>query len=322
MEPTVYLEVNFLDRFDLVQKDESTITPVDIVTENKNQLAKVLTNSLLVCADISDKEVKNIFKKNGSTSKPTTHRELFLSIALRKGKFSKLESDYSDAGAIYLLDKNSEECKKIELEHNVICRGNDHDFSDNIIPKTIGTVHIDQNMNGIEAIEHRCRNMILLDPHIFEDTDTDNYEPKIPNLVRFLKVLNLNNNSTKCHLSIITKNPESDPLVNKKIKAIKDGLGNQELEISVFCHKKKNEFEGNRRFITDYALMDAQHIFDRDNASLSANFMFDGDNIKRNYNEVNEFLDRIKVTYNKNVRKIGFVTYKFQNILNNQLFKT
>ncbi|MBR9833509.1 hypothetical protein GYB57_15300 [bacterium] len=326
MVPKVYLEVNFLDRFDLVKRDDSIIAAVDYITDNKNQLAKVLSNALIYCEDISDEEY-NRLNKLGSVSKPSNKREFYISQSLIGGKFKKGKNiNYTDAGAIYLLDKNSDECNGIEKVHNVICRGNEHDFSVNTIPKTLGTLAIDKHLNGIEAIRHRCRNIVLIDPYIFEDVDKDGYVPKIPNVIKFLKNLYLDNSDASCYLTVITKKPKGtdESSFLNKVERIKSQVGNPNLEISVFGHKESNYFEGNRRIITEYALMDAQHVFDRDNASLSANFLLDGDNIKTNFKNVSAILDRIKksyLDYQSNFIKRRKETYMLGSLLDNELFK-
>jgi hypothetical protein len=178
-------------------------------------------------------------------------------------------------------------------------------------------------MNGIEKISHRCRNIVMMDPHLFDDS-SKRLEPKIPNVIKFLKTLHVNNDITNCHLSIITwrdlNKGGSDALYERKITEIKDGVGNPNLIVSVFAYGKKHVFEGNRRFITDYALMDAQHIFDRNNASISVNFLFDGAGIKQNFKETNDLLKRIKDVYKNEPKMSGLITQKFGNMLDNKLF--
>ncbi len=114
-------------------------------------------------------------------------------------------------------------------------------------------------------------------------------------------------------------NPENNGKVEAKIKSIEEGIGNPKLKISVYAHKE-GLLKNNRYLITDYSIIDFQHLFDRDDASISFSSLYDGEIIK-NFIRVNNILEKIKNDYNKTPINIATIKYKFGNILDNGLFE-
>ena len=72
--------------------------------------------------------------------------------------------------------------------------------------------------------------------------------------------------------------------------------------------------------MTDYSIIDLQHIFDRDNASVSCDFLYDY-NIKDSFERINKLLENIRNNYNAVPTSIGKITNKFGDILENGLFE-
>jgi hypothetical protein len=90
------------------------------------------------------------------------------------------------------------------------------------------------------------------------------------------------------------------------------------LSISVYAHDKPH-FNNNRHVLTDYSIIDLQHLFDRD-ASISANYLYDG-NVSDNFDRAKILKTKIIEKYNNDPQKIGVSTRKFGDILENNLLK-
>jgi hypothetical protein len=315
MEARVFIEEDFFETFQKFQPTKG-LGVEDITTENKNQLINILSSSELN-SPVPKKYFINLHKKLKQNYKPDNLKDYIFFKAFRNNKFKIKETEFNASNSIFLLGKTYQEIMPLCEENNIISQGSDYDFQDPIIPKSFASKLVDKNMNGIECIKHRCRNVIVIEPYIFEDQPK--FEPKTPNLIRFLKELYLHNDKTQCHLSIITTEQDNDVKFKSKIKQIADGLGNINLDISIYTHKK-GLFQNNRHFITDYSIIDSQHLFDRDGASVSVNFLYHGD-INANFLRVQKLKEQILFNYSKDPIKMGVYTRKFGDILNNPLFQ-
>lgn len=315
MRARIFIEDNFFNAFNNYQANVS-IHDRDIKTENRNQLIDILKHSEFHLP-ISNREAVKIHKKLSQNYQTTDTREFLLFRAIRNGRLFLNPIDNSKPYSLFLLDKGDADITSFNELNNLISAGINYNFAIPLVPKSFASKLVDKDMNGIDVIKHRCRNIIILDPYLFEDQP--NMEPKIPNLIKLLNELYLNNTNSNCYLSILIQNPENDNLVNSKIQSILIGINNPKLIISVYAHNK-GKFKNNRHIITDYSIMDCQHIFDRDDASISCDFLYDGE-INTSFKRVNSLLEKIRDSYNNDPNNIGLITYKFGNILDNGLFE-
>ncbi|MFC4691266.1 hypothetical protein ACFO5T_12580 [Dokdonia genika] len=315
MGPRVYIEEEFFSAFNNFES-EQIMGNVDSSAENKNQLLNILNNSE-INSEIPKKYFINLHKKLSQNYRPDNIKDLIFYRAFRNQNLKIKELNLDSPNSVFLLDKCLNETKYICETNNVIGVSKDYNFKLPIIPKTFASKEVDRNMNGIDCIRHRCRNVIIVEPYLFQDQH--NFEPKTPNLIKLLKELYLDNDETNCYLSIITNMQNNDGKFKSKIKQIIDGVGNANLEVSVYAHNE-GLFKNNRHFITDYCIIDVQHLFDRDEASISANYLYDGD-ISSNFLRVQKLRGKIIKCFNEDPEKMGVFTKKFGNILNNPLFK-
>lgn len=321
MTPSVFLRPGFLDVLENFSGSVSRFE-VDHRIENKNQLVEILSESDII-TDISDKEVIKLAKKSGASYDPTTWFEFVLLRAYKNHRLSIGQLDPTESRQIFLLDKNSTEVLSICEQNNVLCEGLDYDFLEGISPRSNASIVVDKNMNGVEIVRHRCKNVIIIDPYFFAPIGSQVHNvPRIPNVVKLLKELFFDNVNPNLHLSILYhRDSESrKDIIEGKINEISAGLGNPpNLQISAFGHED-NLFESNRHVITDYSIMDLQHPFDRDNSSFSINFLFDKD-IRMSFQRVRAIIDIAKKSYNSCGPSIGVQKVKFGNMLDNKLFK-
>jgi hypothetical protein len=289
---------------------------VDITSENKNQLLKILDESEII-SPVNKKYFINLHKKLSQNYSPDNWKDFSFFRAFRNGKLKINDINLESSNSIFLLDKEQENINEINDEKNVISLGKQYDFKHPVSPKSFASKVVDKEMQGIECIKHRCRNVIIIDPYIFEDQP--NLQPKIPNLIKFLLELYLNNGSANCFLSIITNHQDNDAKFNSKIQEISAGIKNPNLQISVYAHDKPH-FRNNRHVITDYSIIDYQHLFDRDDASISMSFLYDG-NVSDNFTRVQILKAKIISNFKKDPAKMGVYTRKFGDILENNLLK-
>lgn len=315
MEAKVYIEEGFFNVFNNF-KPTSGMGVVDITSENKNQLLKILDESEII-SPVNKKYFINLHKKLSQNYNPDNWKDFSFFRAFRNGKLKINDINLESSNSIFLLDKEQENINEINDEKNVISLGKQYDFKHPVSPKSFASKVVDKEMQGIECIKHRCRNVIIIDPYIFEDQP--NLQPKTPNLIKFLLELYLNNGSANCFLSIITNHQDNDAKFNSKIQEISAGIKNPNLQISVYAHDKPH-FRNNRHVITDYSIIDYQHLFDRDDASISMSFLYDG-NVSDNFTRVQILKAKIISNFKKDPAKMGVYTRKFGDILENNLLK-
>lgn len=314
MRARIYLEDNFFNVFNNYQPS-GLLQDIDYTTENKNQLVNILKNSEFNIS-ISNREVIKIHKKLAQNYQTSDPRELFLFMAVRNQKLFLNPINNDKPYSLFLLDKIDADINTLNESNNLISVGVNYNFQNSISPKSFASKLVDRQMNGIDVINHRCKNILILDPYLFDDRP--NMEPKIPNVIKLLNELYINNNNANCHLSIVTDNPNNNNLITAKIQSIHDGLNNPNLIISVYCHSN-GKFKNNRHIITDYSITDCQHIFDRDDASISCDFFYDGE-INSSFTRVNDLLKKIRNSYSNDPTNMGVITLKFGNLLDNGLF--
>lgn len=315
MEARVYLEEEFFEALENFLP-ESGLGVVDKKSQNKNQLLTILEHSKII-SPLEKKYFINLHKKLSQNYQPETWKDFSLFRAFRNNKLQLADIDLNASNSIFLLNNSGLEAATINDENNVISVGKDYDFDNSISPQSFASNIVDKDMKGIECVKHRCKNVVLVDPYIFEDQA--NFTPKIPNLIVFLQELYLHTSNKRCYLSIITNNQDNDALFSAKIKEIKDGLNNVNLSISVYAHNRPH-FNNNRHVITDYSIIDYQHLFDRDDASVSVNYLYDGI-VADNFSRAQILKAKIINHYNQDPKKIGLYTRKFGDILENKLLK-
>lgn len=315
MEAKVYLEEEFFEALDNFST-QTSIGVIDSKSENKNQLINILEDSRIT-SPVKTKVIVNLHKKLSQNYSPNNWKDFCLFRAFRNNKLIQSEIDLTSSNSIFLLKELEKDIDAINISNNIIAIGKEYKFIYPVSPKSFASRIVDRNMNGIECIKHRCRNIVLIDPYMFEDQP--NFEPKIPNLILFLDQLYQNNSNVECYLSIITNKMDNDALFERKIKEIKTGLSSIKLDISVYAHQKPH-FNNNRHIITDYSIIDYQHLFDRDDASISVNYLYDN-NVSENFLRAKYLKDKIIKYYKEDPKKVGLITLKFGDILQNNLLK-
>jgi len=316
MKANIYVEDGFFKAFDNFQP-QSVLGEIDNLTENRNQLFNIF-NVASINVHKDKKYFLDLYEKLKQNYQSNSIEEILYFKAFRNNKLNPQKIDFNSPNSLFFLDKSKDEIEVLINEKNIVSIGYDYDFRNKIVPVTFASKSVNKEMIGlgIEMIKHKCRNVILIDPYIFDDQEGRRFVPKIPNLCKLLEVL-FQNSKSKCFLTIVTKNKEKDSLFLRKIDEIKKFIS-VNLDVSVLTHKN-DEFNNNRHLITDYSISDLQHIFDRDNAKISCQFLYN-DNIENNFDEINDLIVKI---YNLNINtpeSIGICKYKFNSILENPLF--
>ena len=320
----IYIQNGFLNTFHEKLIESLNLNKIDHqeyeILNNKLKLLLALFNSnAQIKVDLSKQMINKIFKSNDGTELDT-YEEVLIKRLWKQ--FNNLNIESSEPGfdesILYLL--NSSESRISELS-NCYVKDNNDSFLDYPLPNSVVGLYIDEKMNGIEKIAHRCRNIFIVDPYLF--VDSPNKEKKIPNIITFLKQMGLDNTNIKCHFSAIVMYENDTKGIEGKIKEIKNEVNNPNLEISVYAiqnsKSSKAKFMGaNRYFMTDYCFGEYQHIFDRI-GSISVNFFHE--NSKFDFKTMDYCISEIQNCYKKDAVKIGLIQQKFGNVLDNPLLK-
>lgn len=319
MIPRLYIEKEFFELLDKFEMDNNKFS-IDKRIESKNQLIEILVSSQ-ININLLESDFKKIVKKS-STYDSENWFEHILMKAWKNNNLIFEILNLSNAFQIFLLNKTKEEVDSIINDENLVCQGIEYDFQKPVSPRSKASILVNNEMNGIESVSHRCRNVIIIEPYIFAPKGSSNLVPKIPNVIKFLKTLYMDNVNVSRHISIFyhrNSEPRAD-VIEKKMNEIKEGLGGGDfLKISAFGHED-NLFEGNRHVITDYSIMDLQHPFDRNNSSISINFLYDK-NIVQSFERVRTILEIGMKNYKElKTDSFGEQKVKFEDVLENKLF--
>lgn len=223
------------------------------------------------------------------------------------------------------------DCANETKEKNIITRGTNYNFEEDFFKNPLRSV-FDKKMNSEDNSNtfHHTKNIILIDPYIF----SNNFK-KGNSLVNFLDTcFNFKNNNIEKHLTLITDCPTDiknidyveNKIVLKYLEFLSNELNISKENLTLLRHVGK-KFEGNRHLITDYALIELQHVFQEDNSPITGLFLYN-DNIDANFNQVNYLIKRIIDLHNdSDIKyedaadpKVKHSNLKFGNILNNPLF--
>jgi hypothetical protein len=125
---------------------------------------------------------------------------------------------------------------------------------------------------------------------LFEDSSK--YQPKIPNLIAFLKQLIPSNLTKPFEIDIIINNPENNDLVQSKNKQILDAFSNK-ISLHIYALRSIQE-DADRYFITNYGVFAIGHPFDRP-TNVSSSFFPSNNNKEAIKSSYNTWLNKIKL---------------------------
>jgi hypothetical protein len=323
----IYIQNGFLNSFHSKLIESLNLKNIDQkeyeILNNKLKLLLALFNpNAQIKIDLSKQLVNKIFKSHDGTELDT-YEEILIKRLWKQCNNLMIETDSPifEESMLYLLNSSELNSNDVIGDSNCYTKNNNDSFSEYPLPNSVVGLYVDEKMNGIEKIAHRCRNVFIVDPYLF--VDSPNKEKKIPNIVTFLKQLGLDNSKIKCHFSAIVMYDNDTKGIQGKIDEIKKEINNSNLEISVYSIKNskdnKPKFMGaNRYFMTDYCFGEYQHIFDRV-GSLSANFFHE--NAKFDFKTMDYCISEIQNKYKKDVANMGLIQQKFGDILSNPLLK-
>lgn len=323
----IHIEEGFLDSFHQSLNQSLNISHFDNKDyETLNNKLKLLLNlfnaNTQISVDLKEEKIKSILKMNDS-SEIKSYEEFLIKKLLKKFNnlsLNNTEFNFNES-ILYLSSKDKNELVDGLNIYNCYAKSKYDSFESYPLPNSIVGLYVDDEMNGIEKIAHRCRNVLIVDPYLFRDSS--NKALKVPNIVKFLKLLGLDNESVQCHFSAIVMYEDETISIKKKIEEIEGFIGNPNLKVSVYAIQdskgRKPKFMGaNRYFMTDYCFGEYQHIFDRV-GSLSANFFHE--NSTFDYTTMDYCINEIRKKYIVDAKKIGLIQQKFGDILENPLLK-
>lgn len=324
MESRVYLSNDFLDHvIDNGAELSVKISDLEISGNKLNyqKIRQIIAKSNLYL-DFTYQQIIEIIRANENPIKTLLLKSL---IKTPYNKYYDEKVDYSKPNSIFFV--GDKDCSSISTNFNVLCKGTNYNFEDSFFKSPLRSV-FDKKMNSEDIFNtfHFTKNIILIDPYIF----SNNFKKK-NSLVNFLNTcFNFKNNKIEKNFTIISEFPTTKDVVKNKIlqkylSELASELKMKNENITLFRHIG-TEFGSNRHLITDYALMDLQHAFDR--PCVISGLYFYNDDIGKNFNEVNNLLNEIKSSEKKwsetnpelKDQALKFNKIKIGNILNNPLF--
>jgi hypothetical protein len=239
-------------------------------------------------------------------------------------EFNK-NADYSKPYTIFLEDNIN--CIDESNNKNALIKGTNYNFKDSFFKSPLRTeFNKDMSAEDISNTYHLCKNIVLIDPYIFADDFK-----KSDSLFNFLEsCFSFNNKQVLKYITIVSSFPTDgkDLVQNKKIEEFRKRIAdkfNMNMENISVLRLLQDEFNGNRHLITDYALMDLQHILDREGV-VSGLFLYNND-IDENFIKANKLIDKIKKLNQNYTEKhetaasnsLKHNRFKFGDISNNPL---
>jgi len=326
MKSSVFLSKEFSDYLIKNRFINNNADGLEISNEKLNfqKILQIILKSHLNF-DYTTEEVLDIIKKNEDPIKTTWLKKII------KTEFDisyNQKIDYSIPNAIFF--EGDIDCSHNSSKRNIMSKGSNYSFKNEFFKSPLRTVFdIKMDSKDITNIYHECKNIVLIDPYIFAHDFK-----KERSLVNFLDTcFNFKNKTVNKKLTIVTVFPTgfrdrvNNNTINKYILNLSNKLNMDKSKISILRHLDENEFRSNRHLITDYALMDLQHIFDRDDGVVSGLYLYNND-VGKNFSQANELIDKIRNLNNETTEKhtkaqddsLKQSNFKFGDILNNPLF--
>lgn len=242
-------------------------------------------------------------------------------------KYYNKNPNYNDPHTIFL--ENDISCEETSVKYNVLIKGTNYNFKDSFFKSPLRTVFKrDMSSDDISYTYHLCKNIVLIDPYIFA-----NDFKKSESLFNFFEnCFGFNNKQVLKHITIISSFPTEgrDLIKNKKAEEFRKRIAdkfNMNIENISVLRLLNDEFNGNRHLITDYALMDLQHILDREGI-VTGLFLYNNE-IDKNFIQANELISKIKKLNNLYSEKYDKAAdnnlkhnrFKFGDIMKNPLLQ-
>lgn len=325
MKSSVHLSKDFFEYLVQNRSLYQNSDELEISNEKLNfqKILKIITQSHLNF-DYTKEEIIDIIRKNEDPIK-TKWLNQIIKTPFDKSYDEKI--DYSIPNAV--IFEGNVDCSLNTSKWNILCKGTNYDFKKSFFESPLRST-FDYRMYTEDStnIFHECKNVILIDPYVFA-----NGFKKQKSLVNLLDTcFSYKNDYARRHLTIISEFPFTDKdfvknkILNQYLSSLSEDLKLPKENITLIRHVG-SEFNGNRHLITDYALMDLQHIFDRNNGVISGLFLYNN-KVDRNFAQANVLIDKIKrLNATTNVKyteadneKFKDINIKFGDILNNPLF--
>ncbi|WP_055445546.1 hypothetical protein [Lacinutrix himadriensis] len=327
MESNVYLSKDFFDYLFNNKSIQDNSVGIETSTEKLNyqKITQIITKSHLQLS-YTIKEILDIIQEKKD---PIKSAWLNTIIKTPYNKSYDANIDYSKPNSIFF--EGDVDCMQISSKRNVLCKGTNYNFKGEFFKSPLRSeFDIRMNTKDVSNSFHECKNIILIDPYIFA-----NEFKKKNSLINFLTTcFNYKNRSAEKNLTIISEFPTNtghpdfvkNKIVNQYLLILSESLNIPKNNITILRHVG-SEFQGNRHVITDYALMDLQHVFDRDNGVVSGLYFYNNE-IDKNFVKANTYIKKIKDLNEKSNEKYDEAhdeklkqnNLKFGNILNNPLF--
>lgn len=272
-----------------------------------------LLNALPIYTDISDNDVKKIFKSIISNKQPISFKEQIIWRALKNQRLSNT-IDFSDTSLFqnlssfyFLAEKNADYLAK---SNGIVCLGENFSADDFYTNCNVSDLKITNSWNEIKNNLPPTNAMLIIDPYIFTPDKKNPYE-KIDSLVRFIETYKADI-SISFHLTIISEIGEdgiSSDFLNKTFDKLK-GIADCQIQI---CLNKKLP-TSDRRFFTNYTSGNIGHPFDRDTV-FNQNFL--GVNtefykIRSDYRQYQSELEKWSLWYKNTPKNLGLIQCKWE----------
>lgn len=279
MYPNVFVTESFLNKFDVYHESlkQSSILDVDGTNEDKNQSLYRIRDLLLSSNIYTDLKVEELAKYHtmpeGSYQKMVDFifhkiiKDVTYTENSRKLISNKQQKDCKESNFCYFTNNNFEDCENQTKMSGKIILGNDFLNYPFFLKQTFAAELTNEQIIQVEKIKHPCSSLIIIDKYLFEDTPKR--QPKIPNLIHFLKHLIPAGLSIPFELDIFIKNPENNAKVESKFNQILAAFPNK-LSLHIYAPKTVNHRD--RCLITNYSVITIGHPFDDDQTSISCNF--------------------------------------------------
>jgi hypothetical protein len=268
---------------------KSLILSSNIYTDEKIKLEEIseshgvyesfknLVFSLLIDADLVSTSKKIIFNTNINNC---------------------LNSNFS-----FFTNNSFEFCESYSNKNGVIYLGNNFlktpFYLKNSFPIELTTEKIHQ----VEKIKHPCSSLIILDSFLF------NGASKVKYLINFIDKLLPKHFTKKFQIDIILQNPYDEPKIKSAYDKILSAFRDK-ISLHIYLSNNLKDIESDRYFLTNYAIINVGHPFDRD-TNISCSFFPSQSNIEDVTTSYQNIQNKLKLIKNV-IAKVDpqFMSYK------------
>ncbi len=298
MYPSVFISNEFWKIFEEYRNELSNYSFDDNnseIEQKRNSFFRI--RSLILSSNVYTDEYINIEDFSENNGIYENFKKLVFSLLINNNLIATGKKIYSNTSIknctnldfCFFTNYSSEFCTSYSQKNGVIYLGNNFLNTPFYLKNSFPLELTSENIHQVEKIKHPCNSLIILDSFLF------NGSGKVKYLINFIEKFIPGQLSNKFQIDIIIQNPYD----NEKIKKAYDQIllvFKDKISLHIYLSNNLKDIEYDRYILTNYAIINIGHPFDRD-TNISCNFFPSQNNLEdlsTSYNNIQNKISLIK----------------------------